>query len=480
MQYHCLEGRQMIVQGNHASAPPWEQIQQCLSPGRGESKRVTIMKKFALIAAAGLFCLGGYLPETVSSDTGEKKEITFAKDIARIFQNRCEECHRQGGVAPMSLVTYEESRPWARAIKEKVISREMPPFHAAGPVGRYQNDPRLTGEEVAMITKWVDSGAAKGNPQDLPGPREWKRKWAHGEPDLIVKVKQPYPVKASAKDQYAFFIFDYVFPEDIWIRAVDTRPGNLKVVHHANTHVVTPMFKAPPEGVIAGDFDPGARGTVMIAGWAPGVYSVLLPEGTAVKIPKGMRLGIQVHYAPNDKETTDETSVGLYFADGTIRKHLKVLFGDRKDVAIPPGDPNYSLTTTKTFDTDAVVRFFHVHMHLRGKSYEMKFTYPDGRQEIALEVPRYDFNWQRTYVLTESIRVPKGTKVEFTGVYDNSPKNKYNPDPTQTVRWGEKTTDEMMQGRIFYEAVDENLNVKVRKGIAIRDSETASDSSRKN
>jgi hypothetical protein len=438
------------------------------------------MKKFALIAAAGLFCLGGYLPETVSSNAGEKKEITFAKDIAPIFQNRCEECHRQGGVAPMSLVTYEESRPWARAIKEKVINREMPPFHAAGPVGRYQNDPRLTDEEVAMISKWVDSGAAKGNPQDLPRPREWKRQWAHGEPDLIVKVKQPYPVKASPKDQYAFFIFDYVFPEDIWIRAVDTRPGNLKVVHHANTHVIPPMFKAPPEGFIEGDFDPGARGTVMIAGWAPGVYSVLLPEGTAVKIPKGMRLGIQVHYAPTDKDATDETSVGLYFADGTIRKHLKVLFGDRKDVAIPPGDPNYSLTTTKTFDTDAVVRFFHVHMHLRGKSYEMKFTYPDGRQEIALEVPRYDFNWQRTYVLTESIRVPKGTKVEFTGVYDNSPKNKYNPDPAQTVRWGEKTTDEMMQGRIFYEAVDENLNVRVKKGMTVRDTETSGDSSRKN
>ncbi len=420
-----------------------------------------------------LFGLAIFLPGTVSSNTENKNQITFAKQIASIFQNRCEECHRQGGVAPMSLVTYEESRPWARAIKEKVVSREMPPFHASGPVGRYQHDPRLTDDEIATIAKWVDGGAPKGNQKDLPAPREWKSRWTHGEPDLVVKVKQPYTVKASDKDQYVFFVFEYVFPEDTWIRAVDTRPGNLKVVHHANTHVVPPMFKAPPEGFIEGDFDPGARGTVMLAGWAPGVQSVLLPEGTGVKIPKGMRLGIQIHFAPTGKESIDETSVGIYFADGLIKKHLKVLFGDRKDVAIPPGEPNYSLTATKTFDTDAVIRFFHVHMHLRGKSYVMKLTYPDGRQEVAIDVPRYDFNWQRTYLLTEPMRVPKGTKVEFVSVYDNSPKNKFNPDPTQTVRWGEKTTDEMMQGRIFYEAVDENLNVKVKKGRAVSANETA-------
>jgi hypothetical protein len=426
------------------------------------------MKKLSQFAAicGGLVALSLLAP--TSGDTKDKAKITFAKEIAPIFQKRCEDCHRQGGVAPMSLVKYEEARPWARAIREKVIGREMPPFHASGTIGRYQGDPRLTAEEIATITGWVDGGSLQGNLKDLPPPREWKSQWAHGEPDLIVKVKQPFTVSASAKDQYAFFVFDYVFPEDTWIRAVDTRPGNLKIVHHANTHVVPPMFKAPPDGVIKGDFEPGARGTFMLAGWAPGVESVLLAEGTAVRIPKGMRLGIQIHYAPNDKESIDQTSVGIYFADGLIKKHIKVLFGDRRDVTIPPGAPNYRLTASKTFESDAIIRFFHVHMHLRGKSYEMKLTYPDGREETAIEVPRFDFNWQRTYQLTEPIRVPKGTKVDFTGVYDNSEKNKFNPDPSQTVRWGEKTTDEMMQGRIFYEAVDENLNLKVRKGIVVR------------
>jgi copper type II ascorbate-dependent monooxygenase-like protein len=193
---------------------------------------------------------------------------------------------------------------------------------------------------------------------------------------------------------------------------------------------------------------------------------------TTIKIPKGMRFGIQIHYAPAEKETIDETQVGVYFADGLIKKSMRVLFGDRKDLSISPNDPNYSLTSTKTFDQDSIISFFHVHMHLRGKSYAMRMTYPDGRQEVALEVPRYDFNWQRTYVLNEPIRVPKGTKVDFIGTYDNSQKNKFNPDPTQTVKWGEKTTDEMMQGRIFYEAADENLNVQVKKGHAVAPTES--------
>lgn len=399
--------------------------------------------------------------------------VTFSRDVTRIFQKRCEECHRSGGVAPMSLVSYDEARPWARSIKEKVVKREMPPFHAAGQIGRYVNDPRLTDQEIDTIVRWVDAGSPRGDSKDLPSPRTWKNEWAHGEPDLVVKVSKPYAIKASQKDQYVFFVFDYVFPEDTWIRGVDTRPGNPRAVHHANTHVVPPNVPVPPEGYIAGDFDPTARGTVMISGWAPGVESVMLSEGTALRIPKGMRLGIQIHYAPSDQDRVDQTGVGLYLADGIVRKHIQVLFGDRRDVEIPPGDASYSLTARKTFDNDAVIRFYHVHMHLRGKSYVMKLHYPDGSEEVALEVPRYDFNWQRVYMPVEPKRVPKGTQVEFTGTYDNSAGNKFNPDPTKTVHWGEKTTDEMMQGRIFYEIADQNLNLTVKKGHVVPTPEAA-------
>jgi hypothetical protein len=439
-------------------------------------KETRKMKKLLLLSVVSLFCCALYAAISASADSGkDKAAVTFTKDIAPIFQKRCEECHRPGGMAPMALVKYEEARPWAKAIKEKAIKREMPPFHATGEVGRYHKDPRLTDEEIATITRWVDSGATRGNLKDMPAPRIWKTSWTNGEPDLLVKVQKPYTIKPGQKDQYVFFVFDYVFPEDTWIRSVDTHPGNLKAVHHANTHLVPPNFKVPEEGYIAGDFDPGARGTIMIAGWAPGVDGVMLPEGTAVRIPKGMKLGIQIHYAPTEQERVDQTQVGLYFADGIVKKNLRVLFGDRKDVVIPPGEENYSLTAKQTFATDSVIRFFHVHMHLRGKSYVMRFTYPDGRVEDVLTVPRYDFNWQRVYMLTEPMRVPKGTSVEFIGTYDNSTKNKYNPDPTKEVHWGEKTTDEMMQGRIFYESVDENLNLTVKKGHTV-----AAESAKKN
>lgn len=434
------------------------------------------MKKATLVAALFSFCIAVSVGGASSIGVGaavDKSAPTFTKDIAPILQKRCEGCHHQGGIAPMPLVTFEEARPWARAIKEKVAKREMPPFHAAGQVGRYVNDPRLTDAEITAVTKWVDAGAPKGNIKDMPASRTWKSEWAHGEPDLVVKVQQPYALNASAKDQYVFFFFDYVFPEDTWIKGVATRPGNPRAVHHANTHVVPPGVKAPPEGFVAGDFDPTARGTIMLSGWAPGVDSVILPEGTAVRIPKGMRLGIQIHYAPSEQERVDQSSVGIYFADGVVKKNLRVLFGDRKDVEIPPGEANYSLVAKKTFDSDGVIRFFHVHMHLRGKSYSMRFTYPDGRVETVLEVPRYDFNWQRVYTLVEPMRVQKGTAVEFIGTYDNSAANKFNPDPTKVVHWGEKTTDEMMQGRIFWESADENLNLVVSKGRALPASASA-------
>ncbi|HQR34354.1 MAG TPA: hypothetical protein PLK30_16565 [Blastocatellia bacterium] len=432
------------------------------------------MKKLAALISFCLFGLAFYSTTPVSGNTAEKSSVNFSKHIAPLLQKRCEECHHAGGSAPMSLATYDEVRPWARAIKEKVVSRQMPPFHATGAIGRYDHDPRLTDEEIATITKWVDSGAAKGNPKDLPAPKTWKTGWASGQPDLILTAKRAFTLKAKPTDQYAFFVFDHVFSEDTWIRGIVTKPGNPKAVHHANTHLVPPSLKVPDEGYFEGDFDPSARGTIMISGWVPGSNDIMLPEGTGVRIPKGMRFGIQIHYGPNEKETSDQTSLGIYLADGTIRKNLQMLFGDRKDLQIPAGDANYSLISKRTFSSDAVIRFFHVHMHLRGKSYAFRFTYPDGRVETPFEVQNYDFNWQRSYVFAEPIKVPKGTSVEFIGTYDNSAKNKFNPDPTKTILWGEKTTDEMMQGRIFYESATEDLNLKVKKGRVVAAAETTS------
>lgn len=426
------------------------------------------LRKILFITALA-FGVAAFWVNTSANSESERgaKTVTFSKDVAPIIQKKCEECHRTGGVAPMAFSTYEQARPWAKSIREKAINREMPPFHALGEVGRYAGDPRLTDSEIATIRDWVDGGAKPGDKKDMPPARVWKDDWSFGEPDLVVKRPQAFPVKKLDKDIYVFFVFDYVFPEDTWINSIQVRPGNPKVVHHANVHLVPPMFKAPEEGYIAGDFDPSARGTIMISGWVPGTNTVKLDEGTAVRIPKGMRLGIQIHYAPTEQESIDQTQIGIYFANGIVNKNLRLLFGDRKDLVIQPEKPDQSFVARSTFNTDAVIKFFHVHMHLRGKSYVMKFTYPDGRTETAIEVQNYDFNWQRSYILDQPIRVPKGTVVEYVGTYDNSAKNRFNPDPTQTVRWGEFTKDEMMQGRIFYEAADEKLNLRVVKGHAV-------------
>ncbi|MEW6211241.1 MAG: cytochrome c [Acidobacteriota bacterium] len=431
-------------------------------------KKSLIVKTAFIAAMIAVVVLSS---DIISADPSGKA-ITFSKDVAPIFQQRCEECHRAGGVAPMPLTTFEETRPWARAIREKVVSRQMPPFHATGAVGRYANDPRLTDSEIATIRDWVDGGAKPGDSRQLPTRREWKVDWSLGQPDLIVSHPRPFSLARNEKDLYVFFVFDHVFSEDTWINSIQVRPGVAKVVHHANVHLVPPAFKAPPEGYIAGDFDPSARGTIMISGWVPGTNTVRLSEGTAVRIPRGMRLGIQIHYAPTDKSFDDQTQVGVYFANGVVNKNLRLLFGDRKDLVIQPGQVT-EFVARNTFQTDAVIKFFHVHMHLRGKSYVMKLRYPDGREETAIEVQNYDFNWQRTYILNEPMRVPKGTAVEFIGGYDNSARNKFNPDPAQVVRWGEFTRDEMMQGRIFYEAADENLNLKVIKGRAVSSGEAA-------
>ncbi len=426
------------------------------------------MKKTIFCTAICFSSLALYGTASVSSNTSPTKtNVTFTKQIAPILQKRCEECHHAGGAAPMALATYEDVRPWAKAIREKVVSRQMPPFHATGAIGRYHDDPRLSEDEIATIKAWVDAGAPKGNPKDSPAPLVWKNDWKLGAPDMTLKVRNVYNIKANPKDQYVFFVYDHVFEEDTWVRSIATRPGNPSAVHHANTHLVPPSLQAPEAGYFEGDFNPSARGTIMISGWVPGTNDVLLPAGTAVKIPKGMRFGIQIHYGPNEKPTTDQTALGLYLANGVINKNLRMMMGDRRDLQIPPNDPNYSLTSKSTFGSDALIRFFHVHMHLRGKSYAFRLTYPDGRVETVFNVPNYDFNWQRSYILQEPMRVPKGTQAEFIGTYDNSRQNKFNPDPSQAIRWGEKTTDEMMQGRIFYESVDEQLNLRVKQGRVV-------------
>ncbi|MFN0120007.1 MAG: hypothetical protein ACKV2V_05850, partial [Blastocatellia bacterium] len=427
------------------------------------------MKKAMLILAICFLSLV-YLPKAVVSEGKEKATVTFSKDVAPILQKRCEECHHQGGMAPMSLATFEEARPWAKSIKEKVVTREMPPFHAAGPVGRYVDDPRPADAEIETIKAWVDGGAPKGDPKHSPAPRAWPDGWKLGQPDLVLTINKPYTVKRDNKDEYVFFAFDYIFPEDTWMQGVEIRPGNRKAVHHANIHTIPADYQNPPEGFASGRTMVGQ----FLTGWAPGGTPRLQPKGYGSMMRKGTRLGIQLHYAPAKDVVTDQTSIGFYFADGHITKRTQLLHGGTRNIVIPPGEANYQIIEKRTFPADALVRAFTAHMHVRGKSFVVKLHYPDGKVETAFEIPRYDFNWQRGYPLAQPIPVPKGTVAEYIATWDNSAKNKFNPDPAQVVKWGENTTDEMMGGFLNYEAAGETLDIHVKKGRRVSAPESTS------
>ncbi|MBI3679963.1 MAG: cytochrome c [Acidobacteria bacterium] len=374
------------------------------------------------------------------------------------MQKKCQTCHRPGSVAPMALLTYDQVKPWAKSIREQVAERKMPPFHAAGPLGHFLDDPRLTDEEIATVKAWVASGSPKGDLADMPPPRTWPSDWELGQPSLILSLPKPYTPRKDLRDDYQNFVLDRVFTEDTWIRGVEIRPGNRKAIHHANVFLIRAELQGGPDGRIEGGF----KESQLLLGWVPGIIHWLEPEGRAYRIPKGTKLGMQIHYAPTDDEVTDQTSVGLYFANGLIQKRVSYLWGGaRQRIEIPPGEANYRLVEKRTFPEDAVVRYFYGHMHLRGKSWAFRLHYPDGRVETLGEIPKYDFNWQRVYRLAQSVSVPKGTVAEYIATWDNSANNPYNPDPTQLVRNGQKTVDEMMGGYIFYEVAGESLDLWV-------------------
>lgn len=405
----------------------------------------------------------------------KEPDVTFEKDIARILQKKCQECHRQNGIAPMSLISYNETRPWARSIKEKVVTRVMPPFLAAGPEGYYNNDTRLTKDEIATISRWVDSGAKRGNPADHPTDIVWPpdAEWSAGTPDIILKLKTPHTVRNDGLDEYALFEVGPEFKQDTWVRGIEFHPGNKAAVHHAALYLLPDNLKADADGRFPGQWS-AIMGARLVLSWVPGSSARVFKEGTAMMIPKGARLGIQVHYAPTKKEgVKDQTSIGLFYANGVVNKMVRSLQGGKYEIDIPPGEKHYELVDYKKFRTDAVITGFGAHMHLRGKSFTIKLIYPDGRKETLFELPQFNFNWQRGYSLIRPLPVPKGTVAEFTAVWDNSAQNPNNPDPTQQVKFGEKTTDEMMGAGIGYEIPEESLGLRVKNGVRIDGNEEA-------
>jgi hypothetical protein len=407
--------------------------------------------------------------------------VTFNKDILPIMQDRCQECHRPGEAAPMPLTTYQQARPWAKAIKEAVAARRMPPWFADPHHGKFSNDRSLTGEEMQKIAAWVDAGAPEGDARDRPAPREFVEGWNIGKPDTVFSMGSEYLVPASGTIEYTYYVVPTGFTEDKWIQAAEVRPGNRSVVHHVIAFVRPPgsrwLAEAKPgipyvprraggsggqqqqRGESAGDV-----GRDLLVGFAPGLPPMMLAPGQARLVKAGSDLIFQMHYTANGRAAADQTTVGVVFAREAPAKKMVMMGATNSRFVIPPGAPAHEVESQITLREDATLVSLMPHMHLRGKDFEFRAVFPTGEKQILLRVPRYDFNWQLFYYLKEPMLLPKGTRIECTAHFDNSANNKANPDPTKEVRWGDQSWEEMMIGW-FDVAVDVNMDpARLRRG----------------
>jgi hypothetical protein len=411
-----------------------------------------IMKRVLMIGAgvSALFLFAMFAVTQSDASAGSKKEVTFTKDIAPIFYKNCSECHRPGEIAPFSLMTYKEARPWGKAIREKVAEGTMPPWHADPAHGKFKNDRRLSPREKEAILSWVDGGMKEGAARDLPPAPKFAAGWNIGAPDVVLTARE-YDVPAEGTINYQYFLIPTNFKEDKWIQAAEIRPGNRNVVHHVIAFVAEVGEMARGKGPLSRD---GIQGLV---GFAPGEAAINLPEGQGKLVKAGSILVLQVHYPTNGTAQKDKTSVGLIFSKKPVQKVLAGGSAMNRSFVIPAGEGNHQVVSRYTFRQDSHITDLMPHMHLRGKDFQYKLIYPDGTSKILLSVPKWDFNWQTRYELAEPIAAPKGSRVECLAHFDNSTANKWNPDATKNVRWGQQTWEEMMIGFIGFTLDEQNL-----------------------
>jgi len=402
---------------------------------------------FNLIVAAVLTGFLLALPG-ISANEGNAgptaKEVTFSKDIAPIFFKSCSECHRAGEIAPFSVMSYKDVRPWAKSIKEQVVSKEMPPWHADPAHGQWMNDRRLPQTDIDKIIAWVDGGAKEGNPKDLPPAPKFEVGWNIGKPDETFSIPEQ-KIPATGVVAYQYVRVPSNFTEDRWVTAAEIRSTGREAMHHVIVFIQDPKNPTRTDGNL-------------LAGFAPGEQPTRFPAGYAKKVPAGATFVFQLHYTPNGTDLKDVTTIGLKYAKDEPKHQVLTRPVLNTGFKIPAGATNHEVKSFYTFKEDSHLTSLMPHMHLRGKDFEVKAIYPDGTSKVLLSVPKYDFNWQTYYVPKEPIAIPKGTKIECTAHYDNSAANKYNPDPTKEVRWGDQTWEEMMIGWLSYYSDDANTS----------------------
>jgi peroxiredoxin len=382
--------------------------------------------------------VGCFIGRVHAPDASAK--VTYSQQVSRILNKRCVACHRQGEIAPFAMTNYQEVSGWADTIAEVVRNRRMPPWFADPQYGHFHNDRSMPEDEKEILYQWSAAGAPEGDPKELPAPPKFVDGWqlAKDPEQIFHMAKKPYSVPAEGTVPYQHFAVDPGFKENKWISAIEARPGNRAVVHHI-------IVFAQPKG------NRDDRQRQFLVGYAPGASAAVLPAGMAKFVPAGYELLFQMHYTTNGSPQQDLSKVGMVFADPKQVTHLvRTTQAINQTFSIPPGADDFPVEARSfawNFDMDLVELF--PHMHLRGRAFRYEVQYPDGKTEVLLDIPRYDFGWQLTYQLSSFKHLPKGSVVHCTAHYDNSENNLSNPDPKATVRWGDQTWDEMMIG--FYD-----------------------------
>jgi peroxiredoxin len=367
-------------------------------------------------------------------------EITYAGHVAAIINRHCVECHRTGELAPFPLTRYDEVAPWAETIREVVSLKRMPPWFADPRFGKFSNDCSMNEEDTKTLFAWIDNGCPQGDPADLPPTPTFYAGWRMGEPDVVYEMEKPFDVPAEGTIEYQYFTVAPKLEKDYWVSIAEGRPGNAQVVHH----IV--LFAVPPSEKLDRLEEAQSRGQ-MIGVYAPGMNPWRYPEGTAMKIQAGSMLVIQMHYTPNGTAQQDRSMVGLkLLAPEEVKEEVRYGMVVNGIFEIPPYAPNHEVVAKKLFLRDSYILNLFPHMHYRGKSFKFEAEYADGRREVLLDVPRYDFNWQLRYDVAEPIFMPRGSTLVCTAHYDNSAANPLNPDPSQAVRFGLQSWEEMLVG----------------------------------
>ncbi|MBV8878475.1 MAG: hypothetical protein JO332_00790 [Planctomycetaceae bacterium] len=368
---------------------------------------------------------------------------TFHKDVEPIFQKRCVECHRPNDIGPFSLLKYDKARSSAKQIKEVVVQRRMPPWHADPKIGQWKNDRHLSTQEIGTIAGWVDAGAPEGDPKDAPPGPKFTEGWRIGTPDATWSIPRKEHIPAEGTVPYRNLFVMTNLKEDKWVQAVEVRPGTRSVVHHVLVFVLYPLARMKEQPKID-----GLNGYLGI--YVPGEGPMVYADGMGKYVPAGATLAFQIHYTTNGEAADDQTQIGFLWAKSKPAQEVITHSVSSQRLRIPPETADHPEEASFTFPYDAKILSFLPHMHVRGKAFKYVAVSPEGKEEVLLDVPRYDFNWQICYRLKEPRAVKKGTVIKAFARFDNSKNNPANPDPSKEVHWGQQTWEEMLVGYMDY------------------------------